>query len=275
MLALFSITLPNKIQAQIIENKESRAFSEYEDQKAKIDEEIKQLKAQEWAGEYNMFDEFLTVAPKSGFAFFLRKGIGDYGYSTGDVQMSDGKLNLISKKPNKWEPLSIFSSEIIPVLWGERHYLIPSSEMMRFINTINEGYEPGSKLTFFGNRFFLRTGDEDKQVSRMPNIPEQWRDYLLKKPIRARILEIGESIESVDEYGEQQKVTTVILNVGSNSGVKEGMEFMTISPSGVHEDVIITKVEKVKSQGKVIKSGLYATSPDLNWKLSTSGRDIK
>jgi hypothetical protein len=260
------------IKAQTDIKAEEKRWAEFKIKKEIIEREANESDS-DWAGEYEMSDRFLTIAPKAGYAFLLRRYAFDWVYVAGDIQWSEKKLKLITAEDSKWQRLSIFSSELVPVLWGERHYLIPENEIIDFINSVNAGYEPTSKLASFGTSFFLRKADKNKQVSGAPILPEQYRGYLLKKPIRARILEIGKTVESTDEDGEQNKVTTVILNVGSDQGVKTGMEFMTVNPSVVHEKVKITKVKKDKSEGQIIQSSSYATPANLSWILSTNAFD--
>ena len=267
-----------KINAQSRYSKEIQA--EFSVRKDKIQTELSGLQTNEWAGEYSVHGLFLFLAPKSGFAFYMSGGDYDANWDNflinyGTVQFSETKIKLTPELPNKEEVLPSYSTELLPILWSERHYLIPADEIVEFINYVNISYEPSFAFAGLSNNFFLKKGDIEKKVVGKPNIPEQYRSYLLEKPIKGKITTVKDS-KLEQDGNRQQRNTQVILNVGRNNGVFEGMKFLIYSPRRISaDDVRITKVEADSSEGVIIQTYLEEKVPSVGWKVSTSLKDIK
>jgi hypothetical protein len=252
-------------------SKESKATSEKK--KRLISQELSSLKGHPWAGKYYYGDGLgvnvdLSLAPNSGFVFTWNGCLGLYDLNYGDVVEADGKIRLVLKFPNDRQGFQGIAAELTPVVWGERHYLIPADEIVNFANAINAGFEPSKGRSW---RFLLRAGDERRVVRGQPNIPAQYSDYLLKNPIRAQIASIKEShLES------SSRITTVVLDVGNAQGVKQGMEFHVYSPSRIFESAEIINVNPSSSEAIIIQREVDEKygRPSTDWKLSTSvGRD--
>jgi hypothetical protein len=105
------------------------------------------LKVDSWAGHYYYGDGLgvnveLSLAPKSGFAFTWNGCLGLYDMNYGDVVESSGKIRLVPKLPNEHKPFEGISQEFLPIVWGDRHYLIAAEEVVKFANAVNAGFEP-------------------------------------------------------------------------------------------------------------------------------------
>ena len=200
--------------------------------------------------------------------------MGLYDLNYGNVEWSNRKIKLHFEHSNKREGFQGIAPELIPVKWGERHYLIPSNEVVEFTNAVNAGFEPCS---MFCSRFLLKRGDETKKVKGRPNVPKEDRVYLLKKPIRLGIRSVGESrIETAKSDPQfRYRITKVILNAGSAKGVRLGMEFHVYNPSNVSESAKVTKVEEQFSEAEIVQISLEGASPSPDWKLSTIINDKK
>ena len=109
---------------------------------------------------------------------------------------------------------------LVPVTWGGRLYLIPEDELKGFCNAVNAGVEPRRSYddgvyqliyggSYFGS-FYLRNGDENKEVSGPPRLPEEWQGYLLEEPISGRVMRAGD--------GE------AVVKVGAAKGLRAGMK---------------------------------------------------
>jgi hypothetical protein len=275
---------PPKVTAQIEgqereEKLSERSLSASEERETRIKEELAQSKDNEWAGEYHYGDELgvnvnLMIAPKSGFVFSWFGCMGLYDLNYGNVGWSDRKIKLLFEHPNKREGFQGIAPELIPVLWGERHYLIPSNEILEFTNAVNASFEP---CTMFCSRFLLKRGDEKKKVSGQPDIPDEYRAYLLEKSIKSDVLSLGESriVTDKDDPESQFRVTKVLLKAGSAKGVLVGMEFHVYSPSRIAESAKVTKVEEQFSEAEIVQVGLDGAFPSTRWKFSTSIKDVK
>ena len=235
--------------------------------KAQIEQEIRALKAHPWAGSYYFGDGlgvnvYLALAPKSGFVFTWYGCLGLYDRNYGDLVEENGHIRLVLTFPNKREGFEGIAPELIPVLWGERHYLIPSDGVVEFANAINAGFEPRNRGS---SSFLLKDGDEERPVRGQPSIPAQYSAYLLRKPIAAHIVSVKESRKE-----GSCRITIVLLDVGADQGVLQDMEFYVRKPSSVFDCFEITSVEASRSEAKIVQY-LQDKSlpPGIGWKLST------
>ncbi len=238
----------------------------------RIKSELAQLPGHEWAGDYFYGDGkgtnvSLLFAPRSGFVFSWHGCLGLYDLNYGDVTAYGGRLKLLFEHPNRREGFEGIAPELTPVLWGDRHYLIPSDEMVEFTNRINAGFEPREGM--FGS-FLLRRGDEKKEAHGDPSMPAEYRSYLLAAPITARISSIGKShIENCTGCDWKRRVTPVTLDAGSLRGVKVGMEFYVRNPPNHFQSVRVTKIEESASESELAQD-LEDKPPSMDWELSTS-----
>jgi len=160
--------------------------------KAQIGQELKTLKEHPWAGSYYYGDGLgvnvhLSLAPKSGFEFTWNGCLGLYDLNYGDVIEKDGRITLVFTHPNARKGYEGISPELVPLIWGERHYLIPTDGFIDFANAVNAGFEPSASRSA---RFLLRDGDEVKSADGLPNIPAPFSEYILKRPIQAAVSSI-------------------------------------------------------------------------------------
>jgi hypothetical protein len=236
-----------------------------------IDQELGTLKEHPWAGRYYYGDGLgvnvaLSLAPKSGFVFTWNGCLGLYDLNYGEVAEADGRLRLVFTFPNEREGFQGIAPELLPIVWGERHYLIPADEVVHFANAINAGFEP--RHTVHG-RFLLRAGDELKHAQGVPNIPSEFSAYLLRKPIKAEISSIKDS-----RTEDSKRITTAVLNAGTAQGVKQGMEFWVYVPSAIYGLARITRVDRSYSEVTIDQYEADGKShvPSPGWKLSTHVR---
>jgi hypothetical protein len=140
------------------------------------------------------------------------------------------KFNLLDPKENKhfYEDDSAEIEkqfELRPIEWSGRIYLLDEEDLKNFANAINLGIEPRARLTssdydspWYGS-FYLRTGDEQKQVRESPPLPPAWLDFLLSQPITATVISIEEKKESSASF-------IVTIDKGSRDGLKVGMRLV-------------------------------------------------
>lgn len=238
--------------------------------RGKILSEIKKLGDHEWAGEYYAGDglgvnTYMVVAPKSGYVFEWHGCLGLYDRNYGTVAWTNNRVRLSFTFKNNREGFQGIAAELIPVVWGTRHYLIPADQIVRFCNDINSGREPRMNARGF---YLLRKGDEKKQVTGQPKLPGEYQAYLLAKPIEAKIIAVGAytTCPSVSDW--RFKDTPVTLNAGAQHGLRVGMKLVVIEP-GIVESVQITKVDENHSQGIMTQIGEDKAGPETGWRLST------
>lgn len=137
----------------------------------------------------------------------------------------------------------VFSERLRRVRWGPREYLIPDERMIEFVNAVNAGIEP--RPTGFGI-FYLREGDERIPVTGMPDVPEQWRDYLLSQPVTGRVVRV-----ELQETRTQRPI--VVLNAGSREGLQKGMSLFGFNPNrpSFSADLIVTEATETSARAIV------------------------
>lgn len=222
-------------------------------------QEISSLRNHEWAGEYYCGDGMgynlsLTMAPKSGYLFEASGCTGRYGRNYGPVTPSKGRLRLAFRLPVQ---RSTIADQLIRVHWGCRRYLIPPKEMLEFCNAINAGTEPRTDIH---GLHLLRWGDHSKAVQGLPTVPDEFKDYLLARPIEAEVIEVRERADDR---------TLVVLNRGKMHGLLPGMELYIIEPDHLLESVRVTKVEDERCEATIASFFNDAPAPQPRWRLST------
>jgi len=238
-------------------------------QREHIRAEIKNLKDHDWAGEYYAGDGLgvntsLAIAPGTGYVFEWHGCVGLYDRNYGAVTKTNNRIRLSFTFENNRKGFQGIAPELIPVSWGERSYLIPADDIAGFCNNVNGGREP--RMHAHGS-YLLRRGDEKKEVTGFPNVPDEFRAYLLAKPIEATILAVGAYTTRPSVIDERD--TPVTLDAGTNKGVRVGMEFVVTEPQLVVQSVRITKVEADRAEGIMTQFGEKERGPESGWRLST------
>lgn len=277
-LVLLFLVVNTEVKSQIESEEKKNKFSEstkakYDEVEANIQKELKTLKNHKWAGEYSYGNGLGTnirilLSPESGFVFTWIGCLGLYDLNYGKVEERKGKIIFIPALSNKREDFKGIETEFHPVTWNQRHYLVPVNKIINFANSINVGLEL-SKFSGYRGSFTLKEDDKDKLV-----FPDEFKDYLLEKPIKAAIAKVVESIlEEEKNYAAKIRTTTVILDVGKRNRVKTGMEFYVFTPSGFSGSAEIIEVNEKTSKAKIVQV-IYekdeSLTPAINWKLSTN-----
>lgn len=123
-------------------------------------------------------------------------------------------------EPPEGEAWGDSEERMLPIRWGARLYLLHEGALQDFCNAVNAGIEPRGegdpdyspflRGAYFGT-FYLRDGDEKKKAEGEPKLSDEWRRFLLKKPIKGLVLSVG--------GGEGEAV----VNVGAREGLRKGM----------------------------------------------------
>jgi hypothetical protein len=239
-----------------------------------IREEISALDHHAWAGEYYYGDGLgtnvsLSIAPRSGFVFEWHGCLGLYDRNYGSVTLTNETIRLLFTFDNRSKGFEGIAEQLLPVSWVSREYLIPSHDMIGFCNEVNEGSEP--RENEHGN-YLLRVGDEEKKASGFPSVPDEYRPYLLTRPIEAKIIAVGTSTSRpfVSEY--MLKEIPVKVNAGKAQGLLPGMKLHVVEPGFFVEAIVITKIGDKTSEGVMTQIDGKATGPKVGWKLSTQSR---
>ena len=268
----------------------------------KIQNEIARLKNHPWAGVYSTgagLEGFtLTLAPENGFTVIDWSDIGRYDQNHGTVDWDGDRIKLslaFAVDSDTTRFARIHASEYILIRWGERVYLVPPDQMMRFVNDVNSmdavnsgravrpGIGPGG--------IFLRSGDDKKAVSGKPELPEEFMPYLLDAPINVTIVSVKDIREEERQAAPglsgtyRTNVATIVIDKGKKDGLLADMQLWIIEPvrGSAGGRVKLTRVEETQSEGEYMyfvspASDAPSTSraweiprtpPEPGWRLST------
>jgi hypothetical protein len=150
------------------------------------------------------------------------------------------------------------SRELIPVKWGEQHYLVPLDQLIAFCYAVRNA---GRSLEI--QEFFLKQTDRDKRRFGLPAVPSHYKKYLVGPPIIATIVEVNAKPHTVFK-----------LNAGRKAGVVSGMKFFATLPSNVHMLVAVINVRDDDCDAYVMTSGFKNhaagnVKPQVGWKLTS------
>ncbi|MBI5246961.1 MAG: hypothetical protein HY923_07245 [Elusimicrobia bacterium] len=222
---------------------------------ARIQEEAVVLgSSHPWAGNYYRSEVSMHVAPRSGYARIMSYCIGPDDYEVGSVHEKDGAIILTQSWPTG-------RSELFPVRWGARRYLLDKDELISFANYVNGGTEPRADLR---GSFFLRDGDQNISVKGLPDLPEPGRSLLLANPLSARVIHAGGYRPAGTEFGNRQRNREIILGIGRRSGARARMEFVKLGVGRatierVGENSSFAMLREDGKTGEVQKGQMFST----------------
>jgi hypothetical protein len=231
--------------------------------------EIAGLGEHPWAGEYYSGDglgvsQTILVAPKAGYVFEWHGCLGLYDRNYGSVTEKGGRLTLSFAFPNPRNGMkAAISVEMIPLRWGERHYLLPADDVADFCNKVHQGWEP--RRGAYG-LFFLRRSDRDKPAGTPGQLPPEFQEYLLPEAVEVTVTAVGPTTTR-PEWGDH-KVTPVTFDAGTKKGLRVGTELFVRDPDGGWIPVKLTKVEDDRTVRLGLRLDLMRPhSPDgvLRW----------
>jgi hypothetical protein len=132
--------------------------------------------------------------------------------------------------PVVWTPAS--GAVVVSIVhWGTRAYLVGSGDWLRFVNAVNQGYEPRRGYEGF---VLLRQGDEEIPVTGAPPVPEEWRAWLLPVPLKGAILEVLPDGTGVCSLGEKHGVRKGMVFLAQAAGARAGTYGRVLSVQDDH-----------------------------------------
>jgi len=219
-----------------------------------------------WAGTYYEGDGLganvsLSLAPISGFAFEWHGCMGLYDRNFGLVEEYPDRLEFQFQFPNDRSGFQGLDPVVVPVCWGERHYLIPQTQLEEFCRDVNKGWEPRAEVHGF---YLLREGDEEKPAPGLPSVPPEVRPLLLEAPIEASVIRVGESWQKDEHY----IATRLTLDKGAKEGIAKDMWMRLLNPDQ-HCIVRIDEVETDSCSGVMTTPMRYYVPPEIGWRFSS------
>jgi hypothetical protein len=151
-----------------------------------------------WANGFE--SEILEIHPSGRFDLHYDCCTGGY-HTSGGATLVDGHLDLNT------DLIYVFlgaaaQRKLIPTRWGTRLYLVPSEHGRTFCDHVNLVGSSGHP----GGVFFIRAGDEEKKVIGLPDVPKEWRNMLLDRPLEGKIIAVMNPGRARVDFGSQQGV---------------------------------------------------------------------
>jgi hypothetical protein len=175
--------------------------------------------------------EQFTLAIKGGRFKYSRDGCA------GAVEAGDGRVEIqgdgsVQFVPNRSAtPAPLPDSELLgpwmPIPWGDRLYLVNSGHLQQFVNDVNLGREPRRTAT---GSYLLREEDHLSSVKGQPDLPPEWRPFLLPRRLKGRLLKVLPG-------GSGQ------LSLGSRDGLRVGMQLIGRNASDGWCHVTVERVD--------------------------------
>lgn len=246
-----------------------------ESAKEKIRQEIQSLTNHPWAGRYYEGDNLgskrsFIIAPEQGFVFEWGGCLGLYDRKHGAVSETQGLIHLTFALPNQREEHVGIANDLYVVRWGNRRYLIPTNDMIGFCNSINSGDEPRTRIE--GNHL-LQIGDEQKEVSGFPPIPNVYKPYLLKQPITVELKEILNitTNSNPQSYYYLDRKTSAAVDLDAQQLLQPGMQLYLINRERVFATTFVSEVSSNTAKLTIETSKIFPL-PQVGWRFSTSPR---
>jgi hypothetical protein len=236
------------------------------------------------SGKYSYSHEFggssITLAPDGSYTAVAVDCTQNYTF-TGSYVVNDGLIVLTPKSgvrrdngganeetifPAKDGAAGAGVERYVAIRWGERLYLVGDDEVLAFCNAANLGVEPRKDIwkdaeymfayrgAYFGT-FHLRAGDEDRPATGLPEVPDKWKPYVLKKPVAGKVVSLGEGKTATINLGGKQgmKVGMVLAVDGDDApSIWGGLEIVSVG-----ETTSVVKVRDEVVIGKAVSTRYY------------------
>jgi hypothetical protein len=172
----------------------------------------------------------------------------------GTVKQEGRRIKLISESPLASSSKKKNELELLVIQWGKRVYLIEPAQMIAFCNWVNSGRPQRD-----GNprgRWYYKASDNDINANGLPDIPKEFGEYLLRKPVLGKIKEIHKRKKDVfvPGLGDLADGVPVSLNIGYKHGLRVGMELF-VNNKDVRISVYVLVVTKESSTGFIPEFG--------------------
>ena len=184
-----------------------------------------------------------------------------YDQNYGEVVWQDDRLKLFPAIENDENNDKPFPTEYILITWDTRLYLVPFDGVIDFCNTVNSG-------RIVHGEFFVRGNEPKGNPTGKPDVPEEFKFYLLEQPIEGKII-AAEKTQEVRKRSSIQWEAPVTIDKGSRDGVMSGMMFYATVPEGGTVWITLTNVTATESTGMAV---IGQKSQPVDWKVSTRMR---
>lgn len=212
---------------------------------------IKQLPPKdEWEGVYSNNVEIgareLHWNSTGGFVdYYVYHTLSSLDY--GSASDKPDSVKLVSEKSPDSKRKSYFSTNLIKVKFGDKHFLVPEMGIQDFVESAIGLSTNSSDF----NYYLWKLNEIDNKVFGLPILPKKYR-HLLRSPIKTKITGIGNRQIYQDKFDKntinyEEIHHFVILGAGKKK-IKAGMNFFV---EDLGEWIEITRVLSNSSIGKI------------------------
>lgn len=204
-------------------------------------------------GDVGRWSERLVIGPDGSLALTQGNDSRLIGWEEpatvgGVVRRAGDRLELVLDATRRWTYYGGQITEVVIVRWGATTFLVPSSAMFEFCQSVNAR---GATETKAYPRWFRKDGDDARELAGLPDVPAPWRRYLLAEPLEARVV--------IDGFAD-------MIDVGTDDGVFVGMHLWhertgaTIRAGAVRAGESLVRFEH--DRGHEFRAGDRVTSRD-------------
>ncbi len=241
-------------------NGESR--TEANERRDRIVSELTRLVDHDWAGRYysargSDANSYLDVAPQSGFVFEAQGWPDAYDRNWGGVRIERDVLELEPAFPNERIGREGIATSLIPVHWGERHYLVALDSIVDFFDWEPRNDEWG--------RVLLRYDDWAKPAFGEPIFPPRFAAHIERRAFVASVIGVLDS-KLVERDGATWRTTRVTIDFGKELGAFVGMGFY-LGDERDRRSLAIVELAENSSIAEYSHPGADSTKPELGWKF--------
>lgn len=184
--------------------------------KVQIENEVSTDK-NEWAGTYLQGNHHPTVFMWSMTQGFLTWGshhtFAPSGINFGGAEFANNRLIITPEIAKDHLNFQYVAAELVPVKWGEQHFLVPPDELLNFAYAVHSGSE--GQIVWY----FAKSDDFDKSRKGLPDLPPEYSKFVTMKQIEGTIVSIAKNEKSTLFDIE------LTLDVGLKNRVIKGMYF--------------------------------------------------
>ncbi len=209
--------------------------------KALIEKEVANDK-NEWSGTYSQGDHHPTIFMWSAGQGFLTWGSHHTFFPSrinfGKAEFANNRLIIKPEIAKDNLHFQYIPTELVPVKWGEQHFLIGSDDLINFAYAVHSGAE--SQIV----SFFAKSADYEKSRTGLPNLPKEYEKILTMKAIKPKVT----AMKKKDDALLDAELT---LNRGRADMLIEGMLFYYVNSSG-SLTIMITDLNESSSKATVV-----------------------
>jgi len=168
----------------------------------------------------------LSIKTDGTYFIALDGCLGRYAQAEGVTRVADHILILEAASPPAPGDELMLPSRLLIVRWDDRLYLVPESDGPLFAAYVTRGWEPRSDAHGW---FLLRELDWQKPTGGVPELPAEWRTWLLRTRVEARVSRV------LARHRAE-------INAGSKRGVQPGLLLNLVSRKYGPSDVRVLAV---------------------------------